>query len=120
MIKHTFLLELRKNQSISQAFVAEKIGVSRASYIEIEKGKKELTLSQAHTIAEIFNITLAELISGEKISDVNVSIHEAPEKKEKQKIRIDVPQKNLKKFKEVLLYVFQQVVLQIFRNSQNQ
>ena len=109
MIKHTFLLELRKNQGISQAFVAEKIGVSRASYIEIEKGAKELTLSQANTIAEIFNVTLPELISGEKISDVKVSIKDAPEKKEKQEIRIDVPQKNLKKFKEVLLYVLEKV-----------
>ena len=109
MIKHTFLLELRNNQGISQAFVAEKIGVSRASYIEIEKGAKELTLSQAHTIAEIFNISLTELISGEKISDVKVSIKDGPEKKEKQEIRIDVPQKNLKKFKEVLLYVLEKV-----------
>jgi len=109
MIKHTFLLELRNNHGISQAFVAEKIGVSRASYIEIEKGAKELTLSQANTIAEIFNITLPELISGEKIPDVKVSIEETPEKKEKQEIRIDVPQKNLKKFKEVLLYVLEKV-----------
>ncbi|MGB4076184.1 MAG: type II toxin-antitoxin system antitoxin SocA domain-containing protein [Minisyncoccia bacterium] len=109
MIKHTFLLELRNNQGISQAFVAGKIGVSRASYIEIEKGAKELTLSQAHTIAEIFNITLAELISGKRISGVKVSINDTPEKKEKQEIRIDVPQKNLKKFKEVLLYVLEKV-----------
>ena len=109
MIKHTFLLELRKNQGISQAFVAEKIGVSRASYIEIEKGAKELTLSQANTIAEIFNISLTELISGEKVADVKVSIKDVPEKKEKQEIRIDVPQKNLKKFKEVLLYVLEKV-----------
>ena len=98
MIKYTFLLELRNNQGVSQAFVAEKIGVSRASYIEIEKGAKELTLSQANTIAEIFNTTLAELISGKKISDVKVSFNDTPEKKEKQGIRIDVPQKNLKKF----------------------
>ena len=109
MIKHTFLLELRNNQGISQAFVAEKIGVSRASYIEIEKGVKELTLSQANKIAEIFNITLTELISGKKISDIKVSIKDVPEKKVKQEIRIDVPQKNLKKFKEVLLYVLEKV-----------
>ena len=109
MIKHTFLLELRKNQGISQAFVAEKIGVSRASYIEIEKGAKELTLSQANKIAEILNISLEELISGKTISDIKVSIQDKSEKKEKQEIRIDVPQKNLKKFKEVLLYVLEKV-----------
>ena len=109
MIKNAFLLELRKNQGISQAYVAEKIGVSRASYIEIEKGAKELTLSQASTIAEIFNITLTELISGDKISDFKVFFKDIPEKKESQEIRIDVPQKNLKKFKEVLLYVLEKV-----------
>lgn len=109
MIKHTFLLELRKNQGISQAFVALKIGVSRASYIEIEKGAKELTLSQAHTIAEIFNVTLFELISGDKTPDIKVSINDAPEKKVQQEVRIDVPQKNLKKFKEVLLYILEKV-----------
>ena len=109
MIKHTFLLELRKNQGISQAFVAENIGVSRASYIEIEKGKKELTLSQANKIAEIFNVSLDELISGKTTPDIKVSIQDKSEKKKKQEIRIDVPQKNLKKFKEVLLYVLEKV-----------
>jgi len=109
MIKHTFLLELRKNQGVSQAFVAEKIGVSRASYIEIEKGAKELTLSQANKIAEIFNISLNELISGKTNSTIEVSLQEKEGKKEKQEIRIDVPQKNLKKFKEVLLYILEKV-----------
>jgi transcriptional regulator with XRE-family HTH domain len=109
MIKHAFLLELRNNQGISQAFVAEKIGVSRASYIEIEKGAKELTLSQANKIAKIFNTTLAELISGKQVLGVKVSIKDTVDKKEKQEIRIDVPQKNLKTFKEVLLYVLEKV-----------
>ena len=109
MIKHIFLLELRKRQGISQAFVAEKIGVSRASYIEIEKGTKELTLSQINKIAEIFNISLEELISGKTMSNIKVSLQEKTEKKEKMEIRIDVPQKNIKKFKEVLLYILEKV-----------
>lgn len=109
MIKHKFLLELRNNQAISQAFVAKKIGVSRASYIEIEKGAKELTVSEAIKIAEIFNISLEELIAGKTFSDVKVTIDDKPEKKEKMEMRIDVPQKNLKKFKEVLLYILEKV-----------
>lgn len=109
MIKHTFLLEMRKKQGVSQAFVAEKVGVSRASYIEIEKGKKELTLSQAEKIAEIFNISLDELRSGKLNFNIEVSLQEKTSKKEKQEIRIDVPQKNLKKFKEVLLYILEKV-----------
>ncbi len=109
MISHVFLLELRNNQGLSQAFVAEKIGVSRASYIEIEKGVKELTLSQANKIAKIFNITLADLISGKRAVDVRVSVKDVVDNEEVREIRIDVPQKNLKKFKEVLLYVLEKV-----------
>jgi uncharacterized phage-associated protein len=40
---------------------------------------------------------------------IKVSINDVSEKKEKQEMRIDVPQKNLKKFKEVLLYVLEKV-----------
>jgi len=109
MIKHTFLLALRNNQGLSQAFVAEKIGVSRASYIEIEKGAKEFTLSQANNIAGIFNVSLEELISGNMKSNINVSIQDQSEKKIKQETRINVPQKNVKKFKEVFLYILEKV-----------
>ena len=112
MIKGKFLIELRNNQGVSQAFVAEKIGISRASYIEVEKGVKELTVGEASKIAEIFNISLEDLIAGKKTVDVKVYLSDKsdePEKKEKQEIRIDVPQKNLKKFKEVLLYVLEKV-----------
>lgn len=109
MIDHTFLQNSRKANKISQAYVAEKIGVSRASYIEIEKGAKELTISQANKIAEIFDISLEELLSGKKMNTIKVSLKNDSEKKEKQEIRIDVPQKNLKKFKEVLLYILEKV-----------
>lgn len=109
MIKNIFLLELRKTDKLSQAFMAQKIGVSRASYIEIEKGTKELTISQAQKIADIFNISLESLISGKKISEIEVSFSKEKIKEEKQEFRIDVPQKNLKKFKEVLLYILEKV-----------
>ena len=109
MIKNIFLLELRKINKLSQAFVAQKIGVSRASYIEIEKGAKELTLSQAQKIANIFNISIESFISGKKTSEIEVSFKKEKNEIEIPEVRIDVPQKNLKKFKEVLLYVLEKV-----------
>src|SRR3989338_7451242 len=109
MIKPTFLLELRKANRLSQAFIAKSIGLSRQSYIEVEKGVKELTISQAQKIAEIFNISLETLIAGRKTSDIKVSFDKEEKKKETQEVRIDVPQKNLKKFKEVLLYILEKV-----------
>lgn len=109
MIKNTFLLELRKINKLSQAFMAQKIGVSRASYIEIEKGTKELTISQAQKISNVFNISLESLIYGKKTSEIKVFFNKEKEDVEKQEFRIDVPQKNLKKFKEVLLYILEKV-----------
>lgn len=109
MIKHYFLLELRNKQGLSQAFVAEKIGVSRASYIEIEKGAKELTISQANKIAQIFNISFSDLIAGKTGSDIEVTLNENVSRTTKQEMRIDVPQSHVKKFKEVLLYILEKV-----------
>ncbi len=109
MIKNIFLLESRKMNNLSQAFVAENIGISRQSYMEIEKGTKELTLSQAERIAEIFNLSLSALIAGKKTSNIEVSFQKEKKKEKMKKIRIDVPQKNLKKFKEVLLYILEKV-----------
>lgn len=53
---------IRKTKMISQAEVADKIGVSRSTYIDVEKGEKELTLSQLKQMAGLFNISLEELI----------------------------------------------------------
>jgi DNA-binding XRE family transcriptional regulator/uncharacterized phage-associated protein len=109
MIKGKYILELRNNNKLSQAFVAKTIGLSRASYIEIEKGKKELTISQAQKIADIFGISLHSFISGEHTSPIEVFVNKENKKKEINEIRIDVPEKNLKKFKEVLLYILEKV-----------
>src|SRR3989338_8167911 len=99
MIKPTFLLELRKANRLSQAFIAKSIGLSRQSYIEVEKGVKELTISQAQKIAEIFNISLETLIAGRKTSDIKVSF-DKEEKKQKRSVLTCRKKilKNLKKF----------------------
>ena len=116
MINHVFLKSLREENNLSQEFAAKKIGVSRPSYIEIEKGQKELTVSQAQKLAELFNISLKNLIAGKKESTAKVffekdknDVSREDKKFQEKEIRISVPQKNLKKFKEVLLYILEKV-----------
>ncbi|MBU4348049.1 helix-turn-helix domain-containing protein [Patescibacteria group bacterium] len=55
---------LRLEKGISQLEVAKKIGISRNSYIAIEQGKRELTLSEAQKISDIFGIPLSGMKSG--------------------------------------------------------
>jgi len=53
---------LRQQRGLSQAQVADQLNISRPSYIDVEKGEKELTFSQLKQLSGIFQISLEELI----------------------------------------------------------
>ena len=56
------ILKLRKEKNISQADMAKYLGISRPTYIEIEKDRKDLTLKEVFIIAKVFNVNVWELI----------------------------------------------------------
>lgn len=56
--------QLRTEKGLSQAEIAEKIGISRSSYIAFEQGKIELSLSEALKLSDIFGISLDEIRGG--------------------------------------------------------
>ncbi len=60
-----FIKELRETRELSQAEVAQRIGISRASYVALEKGTKELTLKEAQAVIQLFSITIDELLSAQ-------------------------------------------------------
>ncbi|MFH1326385.1 MAG: helix-turn-helix domain-containing protein [Candidatus Falkowbacteria bacterium] len=68
MIKdyYKFIKDLRNKKGLTQADVAEKIGISRSSYISFEQGKTELSLSEASKLADMFGISLEEIKNGLK------------------------------------------------------
>lgn len=105
-----FILEQRKKHNLTQDFLASEIGVSRPTYVQIEQGERDLTITEARKLADIFGIVFDDFVQGKDTSatvEVKKSIKKI--KEEKQEIRISVPQKNLQKFKEVLLYVLSKV-----------
>lgn len=108
----SYIRRLREERGISQEQLAKEIGVSRPTYVLIEKGERELTISEAQKLARIFGIRIEDFMDAKK-SDVKVELPEedgpTTKKEEKQEMRISVPQKNMKKFKEVLLYLLQKV-----------
>lgn len=66
MIKEyiVFITSLRKEKGFSQAEIAEKLNISRTSYIDVEKGKKELSVSELEKLASIFGLSIEQILSG--------------------------------------------------------
>jgi DNA-binding XRE family transcriptional regulator/uncharacterized phage-associated protein len=53
---------LREEHKLPQEVVAKHADMSRASYVAVEKGTKELTLKEAEAITKLFGITIDELL----------------------------------------------------------
>ena len=55
---------LRINRKISQILLAEKLGISQTYLSNLEHGRGIFSLKMLVTIAEIFDISMDELLSG--------------------------------------------------------
>lgn len=56
-----FIKKLRVDKKLSQVEIAKKLGISRSSYISFEKGKNELSLSEAVKLSDAFGVSLEEI-----------------------------------------------------------
>ncbi|MCF7836899.1 DUF4065 domain-containing protein [Candidatus Gracilibacteria bacterium] len=52
------IIKLRKTAKLSQADMAEKLGMSRPTFIEVEKGTRDITLTELKKMARIFDIPI--------------------------------------------------------------
>lgn len=59
-----FLRHLRNKFRLTQAYIAEVVGLSRPTLNKIESDKAELTLFQAKKLADFYNISLSNLLQG--------------------------------------------------------
>lgn len=66
-----YISECRKAQKITQSELAEQLGVTDRSISNWENGKNMPDLSLFKPLCEILNITINELLSGEKINNDN-------------------------------------------------
>ena len=53
---------LRRMRGLSQVYMAEKLGVARQTYINIEKGLKELTVSQIEILKRELDVSFEDLL----------------------------------------------------------
>lgn len=100
--------ELREKSGMSQDALAQKMKLPRPAISQIESGARKIATDELIKFSEAFHVTLDDLLNPGK--EPEVLLHEVKEEKTpKLQIRISVPQKNLQKFKEVLLYILNKV-----------
>jgi transcriptional regulator with XRE-family HTH domain len=101
-----FIKKTRLEKNLSKSFIAKKLNLSRSTYDKVESGQKSLTYEQLGKLAEVFEMPIDNLVS---YKDFDVNINILPEKNSSKKtnneIRINTPQKNINKLKEVFIYI---------------
>lgn len=85
----TKIAERRKALGFSQEELAKRLGISRPTLVKIEKGERSLTVSETQKLEAVF-ASLEDQTGNDTI-------------------RVSIPEKNLEKFKQVLLYVLVRV-----------
>lgn len=105
------LKKLREQHAFSQEYVAGKLGVSRPTYLQVEKGVRELTISEATKLASLFGLRLDDFLArtASVKPDVVLEKENAGTQEKEREVRIIMSRANVRKFREVLLYVLKQV-----------
>jgi len=101
--------DLRKQNKFSQEYLAEQLKISRPTYMQIEKGERDITVLEARKLALVFGVSLEDFL-GEKVHSLPEIVLKKERAKERESsARIIMPGADIKKFKEVLLYVLSKI-----------
>jgi len=106
-----FIQQLRKKNNLTQEFLASKIGISRPTYIQIEQGERDLTITEAQKLARVFDIPFEDFLQGKEETKTIIRVEgkKKQTRKEKSEIRISVPQEKVDKFRQILLHILKKV-----------
>ena len=102
-----FIQQQRTKRNMTQEYLASELGISRPTYLQIERGNRELIISEAKKLAAIFDMPLENFLAA-KEPNRSVTIEKGSAKKAGD-LQIRVTEKNLDKFKQILLYVLNKV-----------
>jgi len=107
-----FIQHQRQKCSLTQKFLASELKISRPTYIQIEQGKRELSVSEAKKLADIFGISVDNFLHAKENAKTIIDIKENKKRSSKnseKEVRISIPQEKIDKFHQVLLYILKKV-----------
>lgn len=100
--------KMREGAGMTQQILSMKLGVGRATLSQIENGERKITASELVKLSKIFDVSTDVLLEISKGPEV-ILREKIKKVKPSPQMRINVPQKNLEKFKEVLLYILNKI-----------
>lgn len=105
----TIIKTLREQHSYSQEELSQKLDISRQTYIKYENGTNEMPLDIVRKLSNLFNVDYSCLIDNVLPTEPQYNIQKSSQNVEKIDIRINIPEKNISKFKQVFLYILAKV-----------
>ncbi len=104
------LAQLREISGLSQQQVADKLKIARATYANLESGKKLPDLEQIRLLATLFELSTSELIDDKSYSDNSDDIVKIKLRQSNDNIKPRaVVKEKVETLREVLLYVLDKV-----------
>jgi len=100
---------LRKKTNLSQDELSKLMNIKRVTLSKIENNERKLLAEELIKLSSIFNLSIDELVNPDKMPKINLEKEVNAKKQVENSIRIDVPQQNVEKFKQVLLYILKKV-----------
>ena len=101
------ITELRKKKGLSQEDLAKSIKISRPSLAQIELGNRSVDILELQKISMILEFSLDDFMSANFYASSAIEDKVIAGKPEKHTERISTPAFQVKKFKNVLLYILE-------------
>ena len=102
------IASLRKKADLSQEDLSRMLGIQRVALSKIENDDRKISADELIKLSQIFNLTVEQLVHPELEPEILV-VKEDAEYVNPTPLRISVPQRNIAKFKQALLYILNKV-----------
>lgn len=106
---NNIIKSLRKRDGYTQKDLSDKLGITRQTLSGYEKGINKIPVPVIQKLSEIFDMPYDAFIEGKMPERYSYNIIDDSKKQEKETMRINIPKKNVDKFKEVLIYILNKV-----------
>jgi len=101
------ILELRKAKGLLQEEVARHLGIPRTSMVQLEQGNRSMDAIELHKLSLLLEFSVDEFLSKDYNKQAHNPIKEEKKGKPKNEERVAIPELNISKFKNVLLYILE-------------